>query len=91
LISATKVGINEFEVFPNPAKAGSQIKIEWRASAGDYAIDLYNLQGRLIKSSLATETKVFAFQIPIITSGSYVLQTTNKRSGKKHSEEIIIQ
>ena len=45
---------DSIKVFPNPAKAGNQIKIEWRkAPAGEYIIDLYNLQGQLIKSSLA--------------------------------------
>lgn len=94
LISATKVGINQFKIFPNPTKAGSQIKIEWKAPAGDYAIDLYNLQGQLIKSSLAiveNETNLLSFQIPTITPGSYLLQMTNKKSGKKHTEKIIIR
>jgi hypothetical protein len=86
---------DSIKVFPNPVKAGSQIKIEWKkAETAEYKIDLYSLQGQLIKSSLVrieNEIKVFAFQIPIITPGSYVLQMTNKKSGKKHSEKIIIQ
>lgn len=86
---------DSIKVFPNPAKTGNQIKIEWRkAPADEYKIDLYNLQGQLIKSSLArieNEVNVFAFQIPIITPGSYLLQMTNKKSGKKHAEKIIIQ
>jgi hypothetical protein len=86
---------DSIKVFPNPAKAGNQIKIEWRKSpVGDYVIDLYNLQGQLIKSSFAkieNEANYFTFQIPIITPGSYLLQMTNKKSGKKHTEKIIIQ
>ena len=86
---------DSIKVFPNPVKAGGQIKIEWKkAETAEYKIDLYSLQGQLIKSSLArieNEIKVFAFQIPIITPGSYLLQLTNKKSGKKHSEKIIIQ
>lgn len=95
LIFTNKPGSDQFRVFPIPAKAGSQIKIEWRkAPKGEYAVDLYNLQGQLIKSSftkIENEANVFAFQIPIITSGNYLLQMTNKKSGKKHSEKIIIQ
>lgn len=46
LISANETCTNQFKIFPNPAKAGSDIKIEWRkAEQGEYAIDLYNLQG----------------------------------------------
>jgi hypothetical protein len=86
---------DSIKVFPNPVKAGGQIKIEWKkAETAEYKIDLYSLQGQLVKSSLArieNEINVFAFQIPIITPGSYLLQMTNKKSGKKHSEKIIIQ
>ena len=86
---------DSIKVFPNPAKAGNQIKVEWRkAPAGEYKIDLYSLQGQLIKSSFArieNEINVFAFQIPIITPGSYLLRMTNKKSGKKHTEKIIIE
>ena len=86
---------DSIKVFPNPAKAGNQIRIEWiKSPIGEYAIDLYNLQGQLIKSSLAkieNEANSFIFQIPIITPGSYLLQMTNKKSGKKNTEKIIIQ
>jgi len=86
---------DSIKIFPNPANAGDKIKIEWRkAPAGEYVVDLYNLQGQLIKSSLAkieSEINSFAFQIPIIIPGSYLLQMTNKKSGKKHTEKIIIQ
>ncbi len=82
-------------IFPNPAKAGSEIKIEWRkAGPGEYTIDLYNLQGQLIKSSLAkieNETNFFTFQVPVITPGSYILRLTNKKTGKKQAGKIIIQ
>jgi len=86
---------DSIKIFPNPAKAGDQIKIEWRkAPVGEYKIDLYSLQGQLIKSSLArieNEMNSFTFQIPAITSGSYLLRMTNKKLGKKHTEKIIIQ
>ena len=86
---------DSIKVFTNPAKAGDQIKIEWRkAETGEYKIDLHSLQGQLIKSSFArieNEINSFTFQIPAITPGSYMLRITNKKSGKKHSEKIIIQ
>jgi len=86
---------DSIKVFPNPVKAGGQIKIEWKkAETAEYKIDLYSLQGQLVKSSLTrieNETNVFAFQIPIITPGSYLLQMTNKKLGKKQTEKIIIQ
>ena len=95
LIFKKEPGSDQFRVFPIPAKPRSEIKIQWgKATTGEYAVELYNLQGQLIKSSFASignETNGFAFQIPAITSGSYLLQMTNKKSGKKHCEKIIIQ
>jgi hypothetical protein len=86
---------DSIKVFPNPAKAGNEIKIEWRrAEAGEYKIDLYSLQGQIIKSSLARiENKInsFTFQIPATIPGNYLLRMTNKKSGKKYAEKIIIQ
>jgi len=85
---------DSINIFPNPAKVGSEIKIEWRkAETGEYKIDLYSLQGQLIQSSFSkiqNEIYSFTFQIPAITPGSYLLRMTNKKSGKKHSEKIII-
>ena len=86
---------DSIKVFPNPVKAGSQIKIECKkAETAEYKIDLYSLQGQLVKSSLArmeNKINVFAFEIPIIIPGSYLLRLTNEKSGKKHTEKIIIQ
>ena len=86
---------DSIKIFPNPIKAGGEIKIEWKkAETGEYKIDLYSLQGQLIKSSPAkieNEINSFAFRIPAITPGSYLLEMTNKKSGKKHTEKIIIQ
>jgi len=86
---------DSIKVFPNPARAGGEIKIEWkRANTGDYIIDLYNLQGQLIQSSavkIESETAVFAFHIPQVTPGSYFLRLSDKKTGKKHGEKIIIQ
>ena len=81
-------------IFPNPAKAGTEIKIEWKnAAIGDHNIDLYNLQGQLIRS-VPTETgtkTAINFRLPLIATGAYVLRLTNKKSGKQYAEKIIIQ
>jgi hypothetical protein len=42
-------------------------------------------------TKIENEINSFPFQIPAITPGSYLLQMTNKKSGKKHTEKIIIQ
>jgi hypothetical protein len=82
-------------IFPNPAKAGNEIRIEWkRADRGIYNIDLFNLQGQLIHSTASDilfEKNIVTYRLPMITAGSYILRLTNKNTGKKYTEKIIIQ
>jgi len=82
-------------IFPNPAKAGNEIRIEWKkADPGIYNIDLFNLQGQLIHSAttdILSEKNIVTYRLPMITAGSYILRLTNKNTGKRHSEKIIIQ
>ena len=87
--------VDSITIFPNPAKAGNDIKIEWkRAIAGEYNIELFNLQGQLIQSTpskIQSGATVFTIYLPVVTPGTYVIQLTNKKTGKKHAERIIIQ
>jgi hypothetical protein len=82
-------------IFPNPVKAGNEIRIEWKkADPGIYNIDLFNLQGQLIHSAttdIFSEKNIVTYRLPMITAGSYILRLTNKNTGKRHSEKIIIQ
>lgn len=86
---------DSFNVFPNPAKPGNEIKIEWnKAIAGEYIIDLFNLQGQLIQSTpskIESGTTAFTIYLSLVTPGPYLMQLTNKKTGKKHAEKIIIQ
>jgi len=86
---------DSIRVFPNPARAGGEIKIECKKiDDGEYTIDLYGSQGQLIRSTLIrieNEINSFTFQLPATTPGSYLLRITNKKSGEKHSVKIIIQ
>ena len=86
---------DSINIFPNPAKAGNEIKIEWRKSeAGDLNIDLYDLKGQFIQStpaSIGSENNVFTYHLPLVTPGTYFLRLTNKRTGKKNAEKMIIQ
>jgi len=82
-------------VYPNPAKAGSVIKVQWtKAGGGEYTIELYNLQGQVIKTTterIETETTSFDFHLPLTTPGTYILRFTNKITQKNHTEKIVIQ
>ena len=82
-------------VFPKPARAGNEIKIQWkRADAGEYLLELFSIDGRLVKTStekIEQDTYLINFQLPLTSPGTYILKIANKRSGKSHVEKIIIQ
>ena len=84
-----------FKVYPNPAKSGSAIKIEIRnTGSGEMQIELFNLQGQLIGSSVINtyeKNSTITYQLPNIIAGSYLLRLKNKKSGKIQTEKIIIQ
>lgn len=86
---------DSINIFPNPAKGGMNIKVQWnKAIAGDHTVELYNLQGQLIKMTaikIEAGTSLLDFVLPQVTPGSYMLHLTNKTAGKKHIEKIIIQ
>jgi hypothetical protein len=86
---------DSINIFPNPVKAGNEIRIEWkRAVRGIYNIDLYNLQGQLIYSAASDilfEKNIVTYRLPMVVAGSYVLRLRNNSTGKSHSEKIIIQ
>jgi len=84
-----------FKAYPNPVSAGGLMKLELnKAEAGEYQADLINQNGQIIHSATVmfeTENNFNSFNIPMITPGVYFLRMTNKKSGKKHTEKIIIQ
>ena len=86
---------DSLKVYPNPARSGSIIKIEIKnAETGEMQIELLNLQGQLISSS---STNIFeknsnlTYQLPNIIAGSYFIRITKRKSGKTHTEKVIIQ
>ena len=84
-----------FKAYPNPVSAGSLMKLELnKAEAGEYKADLVSQNGQIIHSAtvvFTSEDQFNSFSIPMTTTGVYFLRLTNKKSGKKHSEKIIIQ
>ena len=89
------VGDSSLDVYPNPVKTGTSITIKWKKlENGEFNIELYNLQGQLIKSSMikvVEEITNLSFDIPRTTPGGYLLRLTNKKSGKSRTGKIIIQ
>lgn len=86
---------DSLRVYPNPAKSEGQIRIEIkRNETNEMQIELFNLQGQMINSTVVSnhaENKILTYKLPNVISGSYLLRLTNKKSGKAHTEKIIIQ
>ena len=84
-----------FKAYPNPVSAGNLINLELnKAGAGEYQADLINQNGQMIYSAalmFGAKNQINSFSVPVVTTGAYFLRLTNKRSGKKHTEKIIIQ
>jgi hypothetical protein len=84
-----------FKIFSNPSKAGSNISIDpGQCGSGLYDIQLLNLSGQLIKQQQTRIEKgmgAIPFQIPVISSGTYLFVLVNKKTGKKASEKLIVQ
>ena len=84
-----------FKVYPNPVVAGASVNIELKqAEPGDYKIDLINMSGQIVYSGVQrfeSKKELNSFNIPYTIAGGYLLQLTNKRSGKKQTEKMIIQ
>jgi len=86
---------DSLKVYPNPAKSGSAIKIEIKnVETGEMQIELLNLQGQLISSSVINtfeKNSTISYQLPDIIAGSYFIRITNRKSEKTQTEKIIIQ
>jgi len=84
-----------FKIYPNPVVAGASVNVELKkAEPGEYNIDLINMSGQIVYSGVQrfeSRKGANSFNIPYTIAGGYLLQLTNKKSGKKHTEKIIIQ
>jgi CarboxypepD_reg-like domain len=84
-----------FKVYPNPVVAGSSISIELKkAEPGEYETELINTGGQTVYSGVLTlqsKKENSSFKIPTTIPGSYSLLLTNKKTGKKHAEKIVVQ
>jgi hypothetical protein len=91
----TNTSNNQFILFPNPAKAGSEVSIEWKKTEeGYYTIALLSVSGKLVHNKevwIDADARLLSMYIPMIVAGTYVLRVTNKKSGKADTEKILIQ
>ena len=84
-----------FKVYPNPVSSGSLLNLQSnKTEAGEFQADLINQGGQIVHSMTVVfenENQVNSFNVPMTTTGVYFLRMTNKKSGKKYVEKIMIQ
>ena len=84
-----------FKIFPNPVSSGASVHIEWKQTEeGYYTFELVDLSGRKVYSKeiwIDSEARLLNLELPSVASGSYFLQATNKNSGKRFTEKIVIE
>lgn len=89
------IAFRNFKFYPNPATPGSSITIQWRQpEAGEFEIQMMNQDGQIVKRTIENfveRNNSIQYTISFISAGNYFLVMTNKKSGKRITEKIIIQ
>ncbi len=87
--------INKISVYPNPVLSGTNLMVEWdNSEEGYYMLQLLNLSGQQVHKKeiwIDAEAKLLNVDMPKTAAGNYFIVFTNKRSGKKYTEKIIVQ
>jgi len=83
------------KIYPNPVLSGTSINIVCeKLEEGYYSFQIFNQAGQQLQNKqvwIDAEARTMNMEIPSVAAGSYVLTLTNKESGKRFSEKIIIQ
>ncbi|MBC7874761.1 MAG: carboxypeptidase-like regulatory domain-containing protein [Ferruginibacter sp.] len=83
------------KVYPNPVSSGTAINIGCEKLAeGYYTFQLVSQAGQQVSTNqiwIDKEARLMNLEIPVVTAGTYILTLTNKESGKKFTEKVVIQ
>jgi hypothetical protein len=84
-----------FKVYPNPAQQGVVLNIAWsQKESGNFLLQLLALSGQLVYTKemyIDPDARLLDLQLPNVPAGTYVLVMSNKETGKRFSEKVIIQ
>ena len=82
-------------VYPNPLQAGATMNLSFKKmEEGYYQLQIINLSGQTVDRKeiwIDAEARLLNINVPLVSAGSYFLVLTNRKTGKKFSEKIIIQ
>ncbi|HEV7782273.1 MAG TPA: carboxypeptidase-like regulatory domain-containing protein [Chitinophagaceae bacterium] len=86
---------NVLLVYPNPAVSGSSVNISLKnPEEGYHQLQFVNQSGQMVRQQevwIDAEARLLNTEIPIVAAGSYFMILTNKKTGKRYAERIIIQ
>jgi hypothetical protein len=81
------------KAYPNPARRGAQVRMTIPA-AGNYAVRLVNLQGRVVLETTMenTDGDTLGVELPsTLPAGIYVLDAVSEETQARHQHKIIVQ
>lgn len=82
-------------VYPNPLQAGATLNLSFKKmKEGYYQLQIINQSGQTVDRKeiwIDAEARLLNINIPLVSAGSYFLVLTNRKTGKKLSEKIIIE
>ncbi|MCB0761196.1 MAG: T9SS type A sorting domain-containing protein [Flavobacteriales bacterium] len=86
IIGVREIDQLELEVFPNPTS--DYIQVSWVGGANAVTVDIFDLNGRLVKSERAQATNRLTIDLTDLQSGSYVVQV---RQSNQINSSVLIQ
>lgn len=86
---------NGLLIYPNPVRSGATLNLSFKKiEEGYYQLQIINQSGQRVQQKeiwIDAEARLLSIDIPLVAAGSYFLILTNKRTGKKITEKIIVQ
>jgi hypothetical protein len=82
-------------IYPNPVAIGAAINLNFKKlDEGYYQLQIISQSGQLVKQQeiwIDAEARLLNINVPAVAAGSYFMVLTNKKTGKKFTEKVIIQ
>lgn len=81
------VAEDDFTVYPNPVAANGTLQVSRALNAGE-SIQLFDMQGRMVKSDNATSA---SFSLEGVTAGIYMFKILDKKGQAISTQKLIVQ
>lgn len=86
---------SRLKIFPNPISKNASLNLDVKQmEAGYYALQIINSEGRMyVRQELwiDDEAGLLNINLPALSSGTYFVVLTGKKSAKKYTEKLIVE